>query len=134
MKIKGIDHIGVAVKDIKKASRFYRDFLELEVSEECDLPSQKIKICYINTPGTRIELLEPTSEKSVISKFIESRGEGIHHLCFIVEDIENSLAELKSRGVELIDEKPRLNPHNEKIAFINPKSANGVLVELKEKM
>ncbi|MCJ7508311.1 MAG: methylmalonyl-CoA epimerase [candidate division Zixibacteria bacterium] len=132
MKIKWIDHIGVAVKDIKQASRFY-GLLGLEVSKEYGLPSQKIKIAYINTPATKIELIQSTSEDSIISKFIEKRGEGIHHLCFVVEDIERSLAELKSKGVELIDVKPRLNPHNEKIAFINPKSANGVLIELKEK-
>jgi methylmalonyl-CoA epimerase len=132
MKIKGIDHIGVAVKDIRQAGRFY-GLLGLEISKEYNLPSQKIKIAYINTLATKIELIQSTSGDSIISKFIEKRGEGIHHLCFMVDDIEKSLAQLKSKGVELIDEKPRLNPHNEKIAFINPKSANGVLIELKEK-
>ncbi|HEX9916559.1 MAG TPA: methylmalonyl-CoA epimerase [candidate division Zixibacteria bacterium] len=133
MKIKAIDHIGVAVKDIRQASRFY-GLLGLEVSKEYDLPSQKIRIAYIDTPATKIELIQPISEDSIISKFIEKKGEGIHHLCFVVDDIEKSLAELKSKGVQLIDEKPRMNPHNEKIAFINPKSVNGVLIELKEKM
>lgn len=133
MKIKGIDHVGVAVKDLKETGDFYKDHLGLEVSEAHDLPSQKIRISYVNTGATKIELLEPTSEDSVISKFLEQRGEGIHHMCLIVEDIEISLSELKSKGVRLIDEKPRVNAHGEKIAFIDPKSSRRVLIELKEK-
>ncbi len=133
MKTKGVDHIGVAVKDLRETSDFYRNQLGLEVSEIHDLPSQKLRIAYVNTGATRLELLEPTSEDSVIAKFIQKSGEGIHHICLIVEDIEGSLAELKSKGVRLIDEKPRVNAHGEKIAFIDPKSSRRVLTELKEK-
>ena len=132
MIIKSIDHIGVAVKNIKEASKFYQ-LLGLETSEEYDLPAQKIKISYINTPGVKIELVQSTSGDSVISKFIQKRGEGMHHLCLVVDNIDKSLTQLKSKGVELIDEKPRINPHNEKIVFVNPKSSNGVLIELKER-
>jgi len=133
MKTKGVDHIGVAVKDLREASNYYRNQLGLEVSETHDLPQQKLRMAYVNTGATRLELLEPTSEDSVIAKFIQKSGEGIHHICLIVEDIERSLAELKSKGVRLIDEKPRINAHGEKIAFINPKSSRRVLLELKEK-
>jgi methylmalonyl-CoA/ethylmalonyl-CoA epimerase len=133
MKIKGIDHIGIAVKSIKDSAQFYQKALGLDISDEIEFPSQKLKLAFTSSLGTKIELLEPTDKESTIGKFLEKKGEGIHHICFMVEDIENALEELKSKGIELIDQKPRLNPHNQKIAFVNPKSTGGVLIELKEK-
>lgn len=133
MKIEGIDHIGIAVKDIESAGKVYQEILGMEVSPIDDLPSYGIKLSFVSLPGTKIELLQPTSESSAISKFLKDKGEGIHHICLIVDDIERSLAELKSKGMELLDEKPRVSSHGEKIAFIHPKSTGRVLIELKEK-
>jgi len=133
MKIIGLDHIGIAVKSFEEGSKFYKDILKLDLSDKYELPAQKIRISYIALSGTKIEFLEPTDKESPIARFLEKRGEGIHHLCFLVEDIEKALEELRSQGIKLIDHKPRTNPHGEKIAFIHPKSAGGVLLELKER-
>lgn len=133
MKITGIDHVGAAVKSIREARRLYEDLLKLRVSEEIDFPPQGVRMAYVDFPGTKIELLEPAGEESTIAKFLEKRGEGIHHLCLLVEDIEAALAQLEEEGFRLIDQTPRRNPHGDKIAFIHPESASGVLLELKEK-
>ncbi|MCK4427667.1 MAG: methylmalonyl-CoA epimerase [candidate division Zixibacteria bacterium] len=133
MKISKIDHIGIAVKDLKMVGRLYSDAFGLEVSDEIDVPERKLRIAFIEISGTKLEFLMPTDKESVVAKFIDKRGEGIHHVCFEVDDIEKAVSDLKSKGVGLVDEKPRLGVEGDKIVFLQPKSAFGVLIELKEK-
>jgi methylmalonyl-CoA epimerase len=133
MKINKIDHIGIAVGDLKKAAGLYSDAFGLSVSDEIDAPERKLKIAFTEISGTKLEFLMPTDSDSVVAKFIDKRGEGIHHICLEVADIEKAISELKSKGVELVDEKPRLGVEGDKIIFLQPKSTLGVLIELKEK-
>ena len=133
MEISKIDHIGIAVRDLKKATSLYSDAFGLEVSDEIDAPERKLRIAFTEISGTKLEFLMPTDNESVVAKFIDKRGEGIHHICFEVDDIEKAISELKSKGVELVDEKPRLGVEGDKIVFLQPKSTSGVLIELKEK-
>ncbi len=133
MKLNKIEHIGIAVKDIKEASRFYEDVLRCQISEQIEVPERKIKIAFTEISGVKLEFLMPTDKGSVVAKFIEKRGEGIHHICFEVDDVEKATAELKDMGVELVDDSPRLGAEGKKIIFIKPKSTHGVLIELKER-
>lgn len=133
MKISKIDHIGIAVRDLKKAASLYSDSFGLEVSDEIDAPERQLRIAFTEISGVKLEFLMPTDNESVVAKFIDKRGEGIHHICFEVDDIERAISELKSKGVELVDEKPRLGVEGDKIIFLQPKSTLGVLIELKEK-
>ncbi len=128
-----IDHLGVAVKSIDQALEFYRDVLGVEPTGMEEVPSQKVKVCFLPVGESNIELLEPTSEDSAIAKHIEKRGEGIAHLAFKVDDIEEALATLKAKGVRLINETPQPGAHGAKIAFIHPKASNGILIELCER-
>jgi len=130
--IKKISHIGIAVKDLNDALRFYREALHLEVEGFEEVKDQKVKIAFIPIGETRIELLESTDPEGPIAKFIAKRGEGIHHVAFEVDGIEEALQELKGSGVQLIDEKPRIGAHKLKIAFLHPESTKGVLLELCE--
>ncbi len=127
--LKKVNHIGIAVKSIEEAKRFY-EAIGLVVEGEEVVEEQKVRVAFIQVGETRIELLEATSEDSPVAKFIGKRGEGIHHIAFQVDDVEKALEALKNKGVRLIDEKPRRGAHNTRIAFIHPKSTNGVLVEL----
>ena len=133
MKLDKIEHIGIAVRDIGEASKFYQDVLGCHASEEMDLPERKLRIAFIDISGVKLEFLMPTDEESVLAKFIDKRGEGIHHICFEVEDVEGAVVELKEKGVELVDDEPRTGAEGKKIIFIKPKSTHGVLIELKEK-
>lgn len=133
MKLNKIEHIGIAVRNLKEVAKFYLDVFNVKASEETDVPERKLKIACIEISGVKLELLMPTDQDSVVAKFIEKRGEGIHHICFEVEDIEKAVSELKNKGVELVDEKPRLGVEGKKIIFLQPKSTSGVLIELKEK-
>ena len=132
MKIKKIEHIGIAVKSIKDAMKFYGDILNLGLSEIVEIPNRKLRIAFIEFSGTKLELLESMGEGSVIDKFIQKKGEGIHHICFEVEDFDRAVSELKDKKVEFVDE-PRIGDEGKKIVFLQPKSAFGVLIELKEK-
>jgi len=132
MEIKKIEHIGIAVKSIKDAMKFYGDILNLGLSEIVDVPSRKLRIAFIELSGTKLELLESAGEGSVIDKFIQKKGEGIHHVCFEVEDFDRTVSELKDKKVEFVDE-PRTGAEGKKIVFLQPKNAFGVLIELKEK-
>lgn len=128
--IPKIAHIGVAVKDLNEAEKFYTEIFSLPVSDgECH---GELKASFIPIGDTRIELLQSTTPDGVISKFIEKKGEGVHHIAYQVDDIEKALAHLKSKGVQLIDNQPREGAHNSRVAFINPKSCHGILVELVE--
>ncbi len=129
-----LEHIGIAVDDLDKAVKLFTELLESEPSPIKEVPDQKIKVVFYRRKGVAaLELLAPTDENSAIGKFLNKRGPGLHHLSFAVENIERKLAELKTRGYSLIDEKPRIGASGRKIAFIHPKSTSGVLIELEEK-
>lgn len=131
--IKKVDHIGLAVKSIEEARKFYEEVLGLKVTGIEEVEEQKVKTAFIPVGESEIELLESTSEDGPIAKFIEKRGEGIHHIALQVDDIEKALEELKKKGIQLIDEVSRYGAGGAKIAFVHPKSANGVLLELCER-
>lgn len=133
MKIKHIDHIGIAVKSLDQASKFYTDVLGLKVHGVETVAEQKVNVAFLPITDSEVELLESTAPDGPVAKFIESRGEGIQHIAYRVENIEEALAELKAKGIRLIDEKPRHGAGGAKIAFIHPKETNGVLVEICER-
>jgi methylmalonyl-CoA epimerase len=132
VKVKKIDHIGVAVKSIDEAKKIYEAILGLKVTELETVAEQKVTTAFLPTGESEIELLESTSTDSPVAKYIDSKGEGMQHIAFAVEDIEGALKELKDKGVRLIDEKPRKGAGGKKIAFIHPKETRGVLIELCE--
>jgi len=127
---KKVSHIGVAVKDLEAAIPFYRDMLNMEFEGTEVVEEQKVKVAFLVTGETRIELLEATSEDSPIAKFIEKKGEGVHHIAYEVADVNAAIADLMAKGIRMIDEKPRLGAHNNLIAFIHPKASGGVLTEI----
>jgi methylmalonyl-CoA/ethylmalonyl-CoA epimerase len=127
----GVDHVGVAVKNLEEAISVYRDVLGFKLLSVHVLEERKVRVAFLSTGGeTQIELLEPLGGESPIAKFLENRGEGVHHIAVIVDDIEEVLKDFKKRGVALVDEKPRVGAEGKKIAFIHPKSTKGVLLEL----
>ncbi|MCS7124620.1 MAG: methylmalonyl-CoA epimerase [Candidatus Bathyarchaeota archaeon] len=127
----GVEHVGVAVKCLDEALRIYRDVLGFRLLSIHVLTERKVKAAFLSTGGeTHIELLEPLDSDSPVAKFLESRGEGIHHIAIKVYDIEKTLEEFKKKGVFLVDEKPRIGAEGKKIAFVHPKSTKGVLLEL----
>jgi methylmalonyl-CoA epimerase len=125
-----INHLGIATKGIDEALKFWGDALGLENVHTEVVEDQKVRVAMLPIGESRIELLEPTSEDSPISKFLEKRGGGIHHIAVEVEDIEKALAQLKAKGMRLIDETPRVGAEGCLVAFVHPSSANGVLLEL----
>ncbi len=129
--IKKIDHIGVAVKNLEEAVDLYKK-LGFVLKEIEEVPEQKVKVAMLPVGESKLELLEATSENSAIAKFLEKRGEGIHHVAINVEDIEKALQLAKENGLTLIDEKPRIGAGGKKVAFIHPKSTKGVLLEFVE--
>lgn len=134
MKISHIEHLGIAVKSIEEAIPYYENILGVKCYAVEEVADQKVKTAFFKVGETKIELLEPTSEESTIAKFIEKRGEGIHHLAFAVADgVANALAEVEEKGVRLIDKAPRKGAEGLNIAFLHPKSTHGVLTELCEK-
>jgi methylmalonyl-CoA/ethylmalonyl-CoA epimerase len=133
MKVLKIDHIGIAVKNIDEAKNLYSGLLGLNHEGSETVAEQKVTTAFFPVGDTEVELLESTSPDGPIAKYIEKKGEGIQHIAFSVENIEEALAELKAKGVQLIDEKPRRGAGEAKIAFLHPKSTFGVLVELCEK-
>ena len=127
-----IDHIGVATNRIDQIAEFYQEALGLKVEEVEEVPDQKVRVAMLPLGESRIELLEPTTPDSPISKFLEKRGPGIHHLAVQVENIRESLRKLKESGARLIDEEPRTGAGGCLIAFVHPSSTGGVLLELVE--
>ena len=125
-----INHLGIATKDIAEALKFWEDALGLENVHTETVEDQKVRVAMLPIGESRIELLEPTSEDSPITKFLEKRGGGIHHIAVETEDIEAALAKLKAQGIRLIDEKPRIGAEGCLVAFVHPSSSNGVLLEL----
>jgi methylmalonyl-CoA/ethylmalonyl-CoA epimerase len=130
--IKGIDHVGIAVKSIDEAKKFWVDTLGLKLSHIEEVPEQKVRVAILKAGEATIELLEPTSPDSPIQRFIEKRGEGLHHLTLETDKLAERLQELKGANVALINEQPRIGAGGANIAFLHPKSAHGVLVELCE--
>lgn len=128
-----VEHIGIAVRDLGDAKKIYCDLLGLEFTGEITLPERGVKVAFLETGNTKVELLEGIGEESPVSKFIERHGPGVHHLCFEVGDIERVLSELSKSGFRLIDEKPRPGAEDKLVAFLHPKSTSGVLIELTEK-
>jgi methylmalonyl-CoA/ethylmalonyl-CoA epimerase len=128
--IKGISHIGIAVKSIEEQVPFYRDALGAAYEGTEEVPDQKVRVAFFRAADTRLELLEPTDPSSPIARFMEKRGEGIHHIAYAVDDVAARIEQLKEAGFQMIDESPRRGAHHTKIAFIHPKSTHGVLTEL----
>jgi len=133
MKVKHIDHIGIAVKSIEQAGKFYTDVLGLKIMDIENVADQKVNVAFLPITDSEVELLQSTHVDGPVAKFIEAKGEGIQHIAYRVENIEEALAELKAKGVRLIDEKPRKGAGGALIAFIHPKETNGVLVEICER-
>ncbi|HHW02772.1 MAG TPA: methylmalonyl-CoA epimerase [Thermoanaerobacterales bacterium] len=131
--IEKIDHIGIAVKDLNETLKIYTEILGLKSAGEETVAEQKVRVAFIPVGESEIELLESTEPDGTIAKFIEKNGEGIQHIAFRVDNIEKTLEDLKSKGVRLIDEKPRNGAGGAKIAFIHPKATKGVLIELCER-
>jgi methylmalonyl-CoA/ethylmalonyl-CoA epimerase len=128
-----IDHIGIAVKNLDEALKFYEEILGIKCVGTEVVEEQKVKTAFLPIGDTEVELLEATDEDSPIAKFIEKRGEGIQHIAYRVDNIEKALEEVKAKGIRLIDEKPRKGAGGAKIAFLHPKSTYGVLIELCER-
>jgi methylmalonyl-CoA/ethylmalonyl-CoA epimerase len=130
MDISHIEHIGIAVRSIADHLPYYENVLGLKCYSIEEVADQKVKTAFFKVGQTKIELLEPTSEESPIAKFIEKKGEGIHHIAFAVPDVANALAHVEAQGVQLIDKAPRNGAEDLQIAFLHPKSTGSVLTEL----
>ncbi|MBI2354543.1 MAG: methylmalonyl-CoA epimerase [Deltaproteobacteria bacterium] len=125
-----INHIGIAVKSLEETLPFYRDNLGMPFAGIEEVAEQKVRVAMLQVGESKIELLEPTSEESPVARFLEKNGPGIHHLAYEVVDIEAAIAKLRADGARMIDERPRSGAHGARIAFVHPKSSNGVLTEL----
>jgi methylmalonyl-CoA/ethylmalonyl-CoA epimerase len=128
--LEKLDHIGIAVKDLDQAMKLYREAFGIEPSIVYESSYTKAKIAFFPIGEVRVELIQPVSPDSVVGRFLEKKGEGIHHVSYRVKDVDRSLAELERKGVQLIDKTSRQVRENERVAFLHPKSTNGVLVEL----
>jgi methylmalonyl-CoA/ethylmalonyl-CoA epimerase len=133
MKVLKVDHIGIAVNNIEECKQLYQDILGLKHAGSETVAEQKVTTAFFPVGDTEVELLESTAPDGPIAKFLETKGQGVQHIAFRVENIEEALAELKAKGVRLIDEKPRRGAGGAQIAFLHPKSTFGVLVELSQR-
>lgn len=130
--IKSIDHIAIVVEDLEEALKFWRDRLGLALDHIASVSSQGVKIAFLPVGDSEVELVQPLDEDSGVAKYLRKKGSGMHHLCFEVEDIQEKLRDLESQGVRLIDQEPHVMDDGRKLAFLHPKSASGVLIELYE--
>jgi methylmalonyl-CoA/ethylmalonyl-CoA epimerase len=130
--IKGIDHIGIAVRSIDEAKKFWVDTLGLKYLRTENVPEQKVRVAILVAGEATVELLEPTAVDSPVQKFLDKRGEGLHHLAFANDKLAGHLQSLKAANIGLIDEEPRIGAGGARIAFVHPKSAHGVLIEMCE--
>jgi len=133
MDLTHIEHIGIAVKNLKESIKFYEEILGLKCYAIEEVKDQQVKTAFFQIGQIKIELLETTDAEGPVGKFIEKRGEGIHHIAFAVKSLSSALTEIKAKGIKLIDENPRLGAEGMNIAFLHPKDTNGVLIELCEK-
>ncbi|MCY0877041.1 MAG: methylmalonyl-CoA epimerase [Firmicutes bacterium] len=124
-----IDHVGLAVTSIDQARALYTDFLGYSLVGFEDLPEQKIRVAFVETGATRLELIEPTHDDSSVARFIDKRGQGLHHIAYRVDDVAAWLMRAREAGLRLIDEQPRKGAHGTQVAFVHPQSTNGVLLE-----
>lgn len=131
-RLAELNHIGIAVKNIEEGKKLFCEILGFELKAEEELPERGVRVAFLETGNTSIELLEGIGEESAVTKFLERHGPGIHHLCFRVGDIDRVLGELAGAGLRLIDEKARPGAEGHAVAFIHPKSTSGVLIELEE--
>jgi methylmalonyl-CoA/ethylmalonyl-CoA epimerase len=131
-RVSRIDHLAIVVDDIDKALEFWRDGLGLEISHVEEVPEQGAIVTFLTIGGQNVELVKPTDDESGMSRFLEKRGPGMHHIAFEVENIEDSLDHLRSAGIRLIHDEPVLGAGGRRIAFVHPESTHGVLVELYE--
>ncbi len=129
-QIKQINHVAIVVEDIDDSLAFWRDALGIELHELREVPAEKSKVAFLPVAGSEIELVQPTTDDSGIAKYLAKRGQGMHHVCLEVDDIEGMLAQLKEKGVRLINEQPKTASDGKRYAFIHPESSSGVLVEL----
>ncbi len=129
-KVIKIDHIAVLSDDLEKSLAFWRDGLGLEMTHVEDVPAEKSMVAFIPVGASEIELVKPTTDDSGLARYLEKRGPGMHHVCLEVDDIDEMLAQLKEKGVQLINESAKEGIGGRRYAFIHPKSANGVMVEL----
>ena len=127
--IKGLHHIGIAVRSLQERAPLYTA-LGLSVSGGDEVPTEGVRVAFLQVGGTRIELLEPTSAESPVARFIATRGEGLHHICLEVDDLEGAVSALAGQGFRLVDQRPRPGAHGTQVCFVHPKSAGGVLIEL----
>lgn len=134
MKVLKVDHIGIAVKSLDESLKFYQDMLGLDLQGTEVVEEQKVKVAFLPVGDSELELLESTDPDGPIAKFIEKKGAGLQHVALRVENIEEAIAEMIEKGVKMIDEKPRYGAGGAKIAFCHPKSTNGVLLELSERV
>ena len=132
MDITHIEHIGIAVKSIEEQLPYYEEVLGLKCYNIETVEDQKVKTAFFKVGDTKIELLEPTSEDSTIAKFIENRGEGVHHIAYAVKSVEKALKKAEDKGLQLIDKKPRKGAEGLNIAFLHPRSTGRVLTEFSE--
>jgi methylmalonyl-CoA/ethylmalonyl-CoA epimerase len=130
--IKKINHVAVVVNDMEKALSFWQGALGMDLHELRDVPAEKSQVAFLPLEGSEVELVVPTSEDSGIAKYLSKRGPGMHHICLEVDDLIGMLAQLKAKGVRMINEEPRTSADGKKYAFIHPESTSGVLVELYE--
>jgi methylmalonyl-CoA/ethylmalonyl-CoA epimerase len=133
MKILKIDHLGIAVNSIEEAKKLFHDILGLKFEGTETVEEQKVTTAFFPVGDSEVELLESTAPDGPIAKYLEKRGEGIQHIAFRVDNLDQALAELKDKGIRLIDENPRKGAGGAKIAFLHPKSTHGVLIELSER-
>jgi methylmalonyl-CoA/ethylmalonyl-CoA epimerase len=129
-KIKSINHVAVVVEDMEESLSFWRDALGIQLHELRDVPAEKSQVAFLPLAGAEVELVMPTTDDSGIAKYLAKRGQGLHHLCLEVDDIDGMLVQLKEKGVRLINEEPRTTAAGKRYAFIHPQSTGGVLVEL----
>ncbi len=130
--IKKINHIAVAVNSIEESAKFYKDILGLHLTGVEVVAAQKTRVGFFKIGESNIELVQPSEPDSPLTKFLETKGQGIHHICFEVDDVETEVKAFLEKGATLIDQKPRPGAHNTKVAFVHPKSSGGVLIELCE--
>lgn len=131
--IKRINHIGIAVRSIEETLKFYEEALGLKVTTTEAEPDQRVVVAFLPAGESEVELVEPIDEDGPVARFMRKRGEGIHHICFEVADIEAMLARLEEEGIQLVDREPHIGTGGKKIAFVHPRATHGVLIELYEK-
>ena len=131
-KVIRIDHIAILVNDLEQPLSFWRDALGLDMSHMTEVPAEMAQIAFLPIGDSEVELVRPTTSDSGLARFLEKRGPGMHHVCLEVDDIDEMLAQLKAKGIQLINEEARTGIGGKRYAFVHPKSANGVMVELYE--